>query len=164
MLPQSVEAVCLDCHGKLIERASRLFGESEKKYTKVERNLLALVLACEKFEAFIDSNRTIFTTDCSELIRELKKITPARRVERILLDLPPDINPQLELRKRDKPELYLCFSEKPPDATFYTDGAAISNGKDGCRAAWGVYCLERPEPSAKGQVQPANYKLLLKRV
>lgn len=135
VMPQSVEAICLDSKGNLIDRASRLLGPSERNYTRVERNLLALILACEKFEPIIDDKKTIFVTDSAALVGEMKLINPARRVEKLLLQLPPSIQPQLMLRDSNHHELFTRYAEVPPDATFYTDGASTSNGKEGCRAS-----------------------------
>lgn len=58
-IPQSIEAVCTDTAGNLIERASKALSESESNYTHVERTLLALALACSKFEPFLCDENTV---------------------------------------------------------------------------------------------------------
>lgn len=158
IMPQSVEVVCTDASGNLIERASRSLAESEQNYTLVEKNLLALILAYNKFEAILDNQMTTFITECPELLKELKLKKRPRRVEHLMLQLPPGIEPNLELKEAISPERRLVFDKTPPEATFYTDGASNANGKENCRAGWGVYCLEYPELSKNGLVEnsPSN--------
>jgi len=154
VLPQSIEAVCEDEEGKLIDRASRLLADSEQNYTKVEKTLLALVLAAVKFETFLDSSATVFTCESKETIKQIQQVHRARRVERLLLQVPPGI----EVRMQQRHTTAMLCAEQPPDAILYTDGAAIANGKPTCRAGWGVYCLTEPELSCSGTVQdkPSN--------
>lgn len=158
VLPQSIEVVCTDASGNLIERASRSLAESEQNYTLVEKNLLAIILAYNKFEAIINNQMTVFVTECPELAKELKLKKRPRRVEHLLLHLPPGIEPNLEVKEASSPERRLQFDKTPPEATFYTDGASNANGKENCRAGWGVYCLEYPELSRNGLVEklPSN--------
>lgn len=165
-LPQSIDVVCEDRSGNLIDRASRLLSESERNYTKVERTLLALVLACAKFEHFLSQDFTVFTTECKDVIHALRMSNRPERVERLLLQIPSSMNPLIEMRGASKPEWSLQFDVEPPEATFYTDGASISNGKDTCKAGWVVYCLEQPELSASGEISlnPSNQTAELRAV
>lgn len=158
VLPQSIEVVCEDQSGRFIDRASRLLSQSEQNYTIVERNLLALVLACNKFETLLDNINTVFTTDCKELVKEIKRVNRAKRVEHLLLQITPSIEPNLEIREDDAADKLVRFAAETPDAIFYTDGASTANGKDTCKAAWAVYWLEKPEESISGLVaeSPSN--------
>jgi len=137
VLPQSIEAVCEDEGGKLIDRASHLLADSEQNYTTVEKTLLALVLAAVKFETFLDSSATVFTCESKETIKQIQQVHRARRVERLLIQVPPIIEVRMQRRDTTDPATAMLYAEQPPDAILYADGAAIANGKPTCRAGGG---------------------------
>lgn len=154
----SIEVTCFSAQNKIISRAGITLGQSQLNYTKVEKQLLGLVLAYEKFKSFMRGPVTVKTT-CKELISALKLKERPNRIERLMLKLPPDINFEVELLPNtNETESYLN-SDCPPEEVFYTDGACTSNGKPNCLASWAVLSTMNPSLSSVGLVEhpkPSN--------
>lgn len=159
-LRDSIEVVCTDFDVNLLDRASRTLATSERNYTSVERSLLALVLAYDKFSPIIDDELTSFATECRELPKVFSQKEKPKRIENLLLRLPPDSFPKFTLRQTSYRTHIgqLKLSSDPPDAVIYTDGASTANGKPHCRASWAIYLPEHPDLCASGKVtsNPSN--------
>lgn len=158
-LQATIEAICLNDNGNLIERASRILSQSEQNYTTIEKNLLTIILAYEKFP-YLSDDHTTFVTDSKELIRILHLSNFPKRVENLLLRLPPGTVPNLKLRQHSVVHEVAKHkhSPDPSDATIYTDGACSANGKPECKASWAIYVPDHPHLSASGLVteRPSN--------
>lgn len=160
ILPQSIDVACISSQGALLDRASKTLSYTEKGYTAVELNLLAMVLAYDKFGPILSNERTTFATECKELEKKVNLKVRPKRVENLLLKLPPDARPVFKMLNSSplQPNMALKLREEPHDAVFYVDGACYHNGKEDCVASWAVYAPERPELSCSGFVEenPSN--------
>jgi len=58
LLPDSIDVSCTSSQGQLLERASRRLAEAERNYTKVELNLVAMLLAYAKFGPMLSDTNT----------------------------------------------------------------------------------------------------------
>ena len=80
--------VCLQ-EGKPIAYASRSLTETEKRYAQIEKELLALVYACTKFDQYIFGRHVNAETDHQPLVTIMKKTihkaTPI--IQKIILKL-----------------------------------------------------------------------------
>lgn len=76
-------------NGQPVAYASRALTETETRYAQIERELLAIVYACEKFSHYIYGSKTLVYTDHkpleSVLLKPLYKSSP--RLQRMLLRL-----------------------------------------------------------------------------
>lgn len=154
----SVEVACFDEQDQLINRAGNMLSASENNYTEVEKILLGLILAYDKFGSFLRGPVTLVTT-CKALKHALELKSPPERVERLILKLPPDIDVSVKLLPRVLDLEKLNESENPPEEVFYTDGACTGNGKPHCLASWAVLATMNPNLSARGIVhhlKPSN--------
>lgn len=148
----SIEVTCFDEENALIGRAGSTLSETEKNYTSVELQLLAIVLAYSKFGPILKGPVTIRTTN-KGLEPSLKMTQRTDRVTRMMLRLPPDISFNIEvIPGRSELETVISLDESP-DEIFYTDGACIRNGKVNCQASWAVLATMDPKLSASGLVQ-----------
>ena len=80
---------CLLQHGRPIAIASRALTEAECNYAQIEKKLLAIVFACEKFAQYIYGRLTIVQSDHKPLESIFKKQISATtpRLQRMLLRL-----------------------------------------------------------------------------
>lgn len=102
ILKYSIEVSCYTIEDELISRTGCTLSSSQMNYTQVEKNLLALILAYEKFGPFLRGDVTISTT-CKQLETTLKLKEQPERISRLLLQLPPnvDMDFKIQLRKED---------------------------------------------------------------
>ncbi|KAG9508436.1 Ty3b-i, partial [Fragariocoptes setiger] len=160
ILPESIDVSCLSPEGNLLERASKTLSNSEKNYTRVELNLLAIHLAYERFGTMLSNTETTFVTECKELDRVMTMKGRPNRVENLMLRLPAEAQPKFQFTKQSPGDrvFSIRLREKQPDAVFYIDGACYHNGKPDCRASWAVYVADHPDLSACGLVEqnPSN--------
>lgn len=78
----SFEACCLTKEDKLISRSSRLLTSTEANYSSVEKQLLALIYAIDKFKLWLEPELVRVQTTCKELEKILKLVHRQPRVER----------------------------------------------------------------------------------
>ena len=73
--------------GKVIAFASRALTDTEKRYANIEREMLAVVVACEKFHSYIFGKKITVESDHKPLeMIHLKNLTAAPpRLQRMLL-------------------------------------------------------------------------------
>lgn len=80
---------CLIQDGRVVAYASRSMTDTEQKYAQVEKELLSILFACQKFHYYIYGKRTTVQTDHKPLItivnKEIHKVSP--RMQRMLLKL-----------------------------------------------------------------------------
>ena len=77
--------------GKVIAFASRALTDTEKRYANIEREMLAVVVACEKFHSYVFGKNFTVESDHKPLeMIHLKNLTAAPpRLQRMLLRLQP---------------------------------------------------------------------------
>lgn len=154
----SIEVTCLDSDQNIISRAGHALGTSQCNYTPVEKNLLALILAYEKFGTFLKGEVTVQTT-CIALESSLKVKDKSERVNRLLLQLPADSKFSVKILAKDPASIIMTETEHPPEEIFYTDGACTGNGKPHCTASWAVLGTMNSKLSKTGIVdhpKPSN--------
>lgn len=154
----TLETVCSDSEGNLLSRAGLALSTSQQNYTKVEKALMAINLAYDKFKILLGGPVTIKTT-CKQLSNVLESKEKSERVERLLLKLPPDANYEIIVNPFLQEIELSLQAEEPVEEIFYTDGACIANGTSKCRASWAVKATMNPGLSAKGKVthpRPSN--------
>ncbi|KAI5730816.1 hypothetical protein M8J77_000372 [Diaphorina citri] len=80
---------CLLQNDRVVAYASRSLTETEKRYAQIEKELLAIVFACEKFHYYIYGKKTKIHTDHKPLVtivkKNIAKISP--RMQRMILKL-----------------------------------------------------------------------------
>lgn len=155
---ESVEAVCFDEDEQLVARAGLTLSCSEVNYTPVEKQLIGIVHAFEKFGTFLRGSVTVRTT-CKELETALKTKEKTQRVNRMLLQLPPDADFTVKVIPKSEVVEVTVRSSNPPDEIFYTDGACTKNGTTQCKASWAVVATTNPTLTKSGMVtgtKPSN--------
>lgn len=155
---QSVEAVCFDQEEELISRASVVLSEAEVNYTPVEKHLIGIVLAYDKFGPYL-RGEVIVRTTCRELGDALKMKEKTQRMNKRLLRLPPDANFKIEVIPKSALIETEVRSQDPPDEVFYTDGACTKNGTPECKATWAIVATMNPKLTTVGVVshpKPSN--------
>lgn len=157
--PDSLEAILLSEDERLIMRTSRLLSTAEANYSFIEKQLLALVLAMNKFQVLMQPNRFKVRAPNGDVNKVLKQIHRPDRVENLLLRLPPgfddiciEVDPKLPSNDAKKKPFHVA------DEIFYVDGACRNNGKPNCRASWAVCAEYDRQLELKGYVQdsPSN--------
>lgn len=80
---------CLLQEGRPIAYASRALTDAETRYAQIEKELLAIVFACEKFSQYIYGQRTLVQSDHKPLESIFRKSisTTTPRLQRMLLRL-----------------------------------------------------------------------------
>jgi len=91
---QNIEVLIRTEHNQIIGRASQLLTDTEARYTSAEKAILALILAYRHYRSLLSSN-TVFKTSIKDLPRIMTLVNMPERVERLLLRLPPDVNPHV---------------------------------------------------------------------
>ena len=73
--------------GKPVEYASRALSETEKAYSQIEKELLAILFALERFHTYVYGRKITVETDHKPLITIVKKAlnTAPKRLQRMLL-------------------------------------------------------------------------------
>lgn len=74
-------------NGRLVAFASRALVDTETQYAQIEKELLAVVFACTKFEDYVYGKATVVETDRQPLVTIMKKpihVAPAW-LQRMLL-------------------------------------------------------------------------------
>lgn len=142
VLHDSIEAILVAEDNELINRTSRLLSTSESNYSFIEKQLLALIMALNKFRILMQPNRFVIKVPSNDLDKIIKQVHRPARIDNLLLKIPPEFD-----------ELYFELDESLPSNTtkkkpfhvaeeiFYIDGACKNNGKENCRASWAI-CAE----------------------
>lgn len=148
--PNSIESLCLTKEGKLISRAFSCLKDSEKNYTEVKKNMLALDLAYRKFGPYMKGKISVYTAT-KQLKKSLEMKEISERISRILLKLPPDADFEIIFEQGAK-QIEKIVTNTVPDDIFYTDGACSRNGKEDCKSAWAEISINNPKLSCSGLV------------
>lgn len=145
VLNDSIETILVTDDNKLISRASRLLSAAETNYSSVEKQLVGMVFAINKFKLLIDPDNLTIKVPDNGLSKAINLINRPDRVDLWLLRLPPGfdsfkfvIEESLLHEKKKNNKLHI------PEEIFYIDGACRSNGKPNCKASWAV-CAEYDE-------------------
>lgn len=147
------EVSCWEDNASFITRSGSCFGISEVNWTPVEKNLLAITHAYDRFGPFLRRPVTIYTME-KDLLRTMNYKEKPDRVNRLLLKLPPppDASFIVKLLPGPSPLEMSSQLETPPEEIFYTDGSTCGNGKSSCEASWAVIATINPGLSASGMV------------
>lgn len=154
----SLEATCYTEDNALVARAGTALSQPECNYTPVEKSLLTMIMAYKKFYAFLQG-RTIFKTNLRAIHTALHAKEKTDRVNRLLLQLPPEVEYEIQVCQPIEELETIKRSDEPPEEIFYTDGACTGNGKPNCRASWAVRAKFNNALSQSGIVQhprPSN--------
>lgn len=149
--PTSIETtvVCQETNS-IINRAGRVLTQAEQNWTDVEKTLLAITLAYEKFEHILDPEQTKFSISNEELTHTLKLKNRPKRIERLLLKLPPECELRLEIRPKPTSVEEVYNHMEDFDEIFYVDGACHRNGQPDCVSAWAVIPLFKKKYESAG--------------
>lgn len=142
ILQDSVETILTTPENKLIQRASRLLSTAEANYSYIEKQLLGLVFAINKFRLLLDPRKFTIRLPDNGLEKAINLVNRTERVDQWLLKMPEgfdtfkfDIDGSIQNKKHMKHKKHV------PQEIFYVDGACKANGKPSCRASWAV-CAE----------------------
>lgn len=145
VIRDSIEVICLTDKDDLICRSSRFLTSTEYNYSATEKQLLALVLAMNKFRYWLQPDRFIIRTSDGNLEKTLKLVNRPERVDNLMLRMPPGFDC---FKFETRPLLMGTISKEPeqhlPQEVHYVDGACKANGKPDCIASWAV-CAEFDE-------------------
>lgn len=159
ILQDSIETILTTNENKLVARASRLLSTTESNYSAVEKQLLALVFAINKFKLLIDpTNFTVKAPD-KGLSKAIKLVNRPERIEQWLLKMPEGFDTfKFEVHGSLSTELHKKNKLHVPQETFYVDGACKGNGRPNCRASWAVCAEYNKDLELKGLVEdsPSN--------
>lgn len=142
IMNDSVETTLYTDDNKLIHRASRLLSTAESNYSHIEKQLLALVFAINKFKLLIEPERFTIKVADRSLEKAINLVNRPDRIEQWLLKLPAgydvfkfELDSSIPKEEQRKSKVHI------PEEIFYIDGACKANGKPNCRASWAV-CAE----------------------
>lgn len=139
VMKDSLEVVCLTSDDKLICRASRFIGPSERNYSSVEKQLLALNLATEKFRIWLDPSNFTVRVPSKGIQKAIELIDRPERVEKLLLRLPAGFDDfKFEVQESLANKISANYKIHLPQDIYFVDGACKANGKPGCIASWAV--------------------------
>ena len=68
----SLGAVMMQEHGP-VEYAARSLSETQKRYAQIEKELLAVLFACQRFHSFVYGRKTIIESDHKPLVGLIQK-------------------------------------------------------------------------------------------
>lgn len=138
----SLETICLSQEQTMICRASRLLSPTEMNYSYIEKQLLALILALEKFDVLLEPISTIVKIPSKELKKVFELKHKPERVENLLMRIPARFdNLKFEVNQSLLDETPKKLTSHIPQEIYYVDGACTRNGKPECRATW-AFCAE----------------------
>jgi len=142
LLSESIEVVLTRKDGGLIMRASRLLTPSETTYSKVEKQVVALVFAIEKFKLLVKPGKFKVQPQDRSLEKVLKMVNKPERIENWLLKMPVGFDEfEFQTDPNVPEEITKDQDTHIAEEVFYIDGACRNNGKSNCQASWAV-CAE----------------------
>lgn len=142
VLNDSIETILTTDDDKMVARSSRLLSAAESNYSSVEKQLLGLVFAVDKFKLLIEPDNFTVKVPDNGLQKTMNLVNRPDRVDLWLMRLPAGfdtfkfaIDESIALEKHKNNKLHI------PQEIFYIDGACRSNGKPNCKASWAI-CAE----------------------
>lgn len=159
IMQDSVESILHTEDNKLVNRCSRLLSAAEANYSSVEKQLLGLVFAINKFKLLLEPERFTIRLADKGLEKAINLVNRPERVEQWLLKLPVGFDTfKFEIDTSIPKELHKKNSIHIPEEIFYIDGACKANGKPNCRASWAVCAEYDRELELSGMVidNPSN--------
>lgn len=133
---------------EMLDSRSRLLSETEQRYSEVEREGLALELACLKFSVFLHGGKVKVATKKPVFKSIFKKDKLPVRLAKILLasqDLDLDVDctsSQVELALESSEEESTTATEDELSfliPTVYVDGACLKNGQEEAKSSFGIW-------------------------
>lgn len=155
----SIEVLCMDANERMISRASRFLTSAEANYSIVEKQLLALVFATEKFRIWLHPKAFTVRVATKGLDRIFGMKNRPERVENLLLKLPAGYDSfVIEISESIPFKAANNLVEHLPEEIYYVDGACRGNGKKDCVASWAVCAEYNRNLSESGlvDVSPSN--------
>lgn len=155
----SIEALLLDKQDQLIMRTSRFLSTNQVNYSFIEKQMMALVEAIDKFKVYLQPEAYIIRTPDNTLQRALSKVNRAERIDRILLDMPEGHDSfKFEIKTSIMHPSNAKSRDHIAQEIYYIDGACRRNGKSNCKASWAVCAEFDQELQASGYVSdlPSN--------
>lgn len=153
ILADSIEVLLLTHDDRLVMRASRLLSSAEANYSNIEKQMLALVFAVNKFRVLINPCHTKVKVPNKDLEKVIKMVNRPERIDNLLLKMPAGFD---EFTFEVDKSLVLADSKRKAshiaEEIFYVDGACRSNGKPNCRASWAVCAEYNKDLELKGEV------------
>lgn len=141
VVDDSMEAILMGKDEKLLCRTSRLLSDSEANYSIVEKYLLALVTAVNKFRCYLDPDRFTVRSPSKDLEKAILLVNRPERIDNLLLRMPEGF----DILKFEVKGILNSGSKRLishiPQEIYYIDGACRKNGKPECQASWAV-CAE----------------------
>lgn len=159
VMPDSIEALCLDDKGQLMGRMSRLLSSCESNYSFIEKQMLALILGVNKFRIWLTPGKVTIRVPSKEVKKQFSLINKPTRVDNMLLRLPEGFDEfKFEVKDSSPERSTYKIKDHVPQEIYYVDGACRLNGKPNCRATWAV-CAEYDSKLVKTgfvEVSPSN--------
>lgn len=139
IMKDSLEVLCLTDNEELICRASRFLGPAEVNYSCVVKQLLALLLATEKFRIWLNPNNLVIRVPSKGIARAIELKDRPERVDKLLLRMPSGFdNFKFEIREDLTDRIASKFKIHIPQEIYFVDGACRANGRPECKASWAV--------------------------
>lgn len=178
-----IEVALSTVDDQLIGRASQILSETESRYTPVEKALLAMIMTYKNFRHCLTTSNLTFRSGIKALKNAIRLVDMPARVERLLLRLPPEVNPEIEYcdelavstenPSSNKQLKKVRFENQKPEeidhdefeAVYYTDGACQGNGTAEGRASWAYVPTDPKERCRSGLISnepPTNQVAELK--
>lgn len=159
IMPDSIEALCLDDQERLINRASKLLSIAETNYSIIEKMLMCLVFGLNKFHVWLQADKLTVRVSTNDLEKVMSMVNRPDRVELLLLKIPPGFdNFVFEVKKTLLSPTKGKIINHLPQEIFFIDGACRNNGKPDCKAAWAVFAEFEDDLALRGFVEntPSN--------
>lgn len=159
IFPDSLEVLCLSDEDELICRASRFLLEAESNYSVTEKQLLALVLAINKFRCWLQPEKFVVRVPTKDLEKVFKLVNRPERVDNLMLRLPEGFDSfSFDVRESLMTTISKQLTYHLPQEIYYIDGACKRNGKPDCLASWAVCAEYDASLEARGLVEesPSN--------
>lgn len=158
----SFEAILTTEDGLLIHRTSRLASNAERNYSLIEKHLVALVMAMNKFKIWLHPNKFKVIVPIRGMDKIFKLVNKPERVDIQILRLPTGFDNYVFEVQNEIQDLEPTKTKRKlnhiPQETFYIDGSVIHNGKSDCVAAWAICCKHDQDLELTGLVanNPSN--------
>lgn len=159
VMRDTLEVLCLTQDEKLICRSSRFLGPAESNYSLVEKQLLALSLAIDKFKVWLHPENMSIRVSSNGIARALELKERPERIEKLLMRIPDGFDTyKFEIKEGLLNQIEVRYKTHIPEEIYFVDGACKANGKPDCKASWAVVAQYDENINACGFVEhnPSN--------